>query len=118
MLIGGSAEASMAASIAAAAPGVLDLTGKTGFAGLAALGARATIAIGNDTGPMHLIAAAGAPSISLFSGDSDPALCAPRGRVTVLRAPRLADLPVEAVWRAVHATLNPPLSGKSAPAAP
>ena len=37
------------------------------------------IAIGNDTGPMHLIAAAGCPSVVLFSRDSDPALCAPRG---------------------------------------
>jgi ADP-heptose:LPS heptosyltransferase len=65
------------------------------------------VAVGNDTGPMHLIAAAGAPSISLFSADSDPALCAPRGRVTVLSEASLADLPVERVWRAVHAALNP-----------
>jgi ADP-heptose:LPS heptosyltransferase len=53
--------------------------------------------VGNDTGPMHLIAAAGAPSVCLFSADSDPALCAPRGAVTVLREPNLADLAVAAV---------------------
>ena len=93
-LIGGAAERALAADIAAAAPGAVNLAGDTDFAGLAALGARAALAVGNDTGPMHLIAAAGAPSVCLFSADSDPALCAPRGAVTILRRPDLADLTV------------------------
>jgi ADP-heptose:LPS heptosyltransferase len=50
---------------------------------------------------MHLAAALNIPSIVLFSGASDPALTAPRypdgGWPTVLRAPRLADLPVALV---------------------
>ncbi|MDB5479362.1 MAG: glycosyl transferase family 9 [Caulobacteraceae bacterium] len=96
-LVGGPAETALAGDIAAAAPGSVNLAGRTDFAGVAALGARAALAVGNDTGPMHLIAAAGAPSICLFSADSDPALCAPRGAVTVLRQPDLADLPVHAV---------------------
>ncbi|HYZ21408.1 MAG TPA: glycosyltransferase family 9 protein, partial [Rhodopila sp.] len=54
--------------------------------------------VGNDTGPMHLIAAAGCPTLTLFSSASDPALCAPTGRWTrALQRPRLTDLPVEAV---------------------
>jgi ADP-heptose:LPS heptosyltransferase len=96
-VVGGGAEAALAQDIASAAPGVVNLAGRTDFAGLAALGARATLAVGNDTGPMHLIAAAGAPSVCLFSADSNPALCAPRGIVTVLREPDLADLPVQVV---------------------
>lgn len=94
LLVGGPAEETLARDIASCAPSVMNLVGRTDFASLAALGAQAALAVGNDTGPMHLIAAAGAPSVCLFSADSDPALCAPRGAVTVLRETRLADLPV------------------------
>ena len=65
----------------------------------------AVAAVGNDTGPMHLIAAAGCASIVLFSDDSDPALCAPRGRVTVLRRPDLASLEVSEVAAAFPSTV-------------
>ena len=68
------------------------------FGDLCDLARAARFAVGNDTGPMHLIAAAGCPAITLFSNDSNPAQCAPRGRWTrVLQRPDLADLPVEAV---------------------
>ncbi len=50
------------------------------------LGAKAALAVGNDTGPLHLAAAGGAPTIVLFSKASDPALSAPRGRVAILQA--------------------------------
>ena len=74
-----------------------DLTGRTSFGDLAELARAATLAVGNDTGPMHLIAAAGCPSLVLFSGDSDPALCVPRSPpgafpVRVLRRDNLAML--------------------------
>jgi ADP-heptose:LPS heptosyltransferase len=98
VVVGGPAETEDGAAIALAEPAALDLTGKTGFAELAALGAGAALAVGNDTGPAHLIAAVGAPTLVLFSEESDPALCAPRGRaVSVLRRARLADLDAEAV---------------------
>ncbi len=81
-------------------PGV-NLVGRTSLLELAAITAKASLAIGNDTGPMHLAAALGVPSIVLFSHASDPALAAPRyphgGRPTILRAPSLADLPVAQV---------------------
>ncbi|HEX6866500.1 MAG TPA: glycosyltransferase family 9 protein, partial [Caulobacteraceae bacterium] len=93
-------EAAVAEEIVRATPGVRDLTGKTDFADIARLGAGATLAVGNDTGPLHLIAAAGAPTVALFSAASDPALCAPRGKVRVLRNPNLGDLPVSAVLEA------------------
>jgi ADP-heptose:LPS heptosyltransferase len=101
VVIGSAAEAPLARAI----PAALDLTGRTTIAQLGAIAARAAVAVGNDTGPMHLAAAVGCPSVVLFSADSDPALTAPRlpggGWPTVLRVPDLADLPIERVAAAV-----------------
>ena len=98
VLIGGAGEAALGAALAAAAPVSLDLTGRTSFGDLVALGARAIHAVGNDTGPMHLIVAGGASATVLYAAASDPALTAPRGpRVTILRRGDLASLGVEAV---------------------
>jgi ADP-heptose:LPS heptosyltransferase len=99
VVVGGPEESSLARTIQRKAQ-ARDLTGRTDFAQIAALGARATLAVGNDTGPTHLIAAAGAPSLVLFSKNSNPDLCAPRGHVTVLRADNLASLSVDEVARA------------------
>jgi ADP-heptose:LPS heptosyltransferase len=97
VVIGGPGEADLGARIAETS-GALDLTGRTDYAQIAGLGARAALAVGNDTGPSHLIAATGAPTLVLFSAESDPALCAPRGRrVELLRVERLAELPLETV---------------------
>ncbi len=81
MVIGGAAEAGLGAAIETAAPaGALDLVGKTGFGDIVTLGrARARHAVGNDTGPMHLVVAGGASATLLYSAASDPALTAPRG---------------------------------------
>jgi ADP-heptose:LPS heptosyltransferase len=88
--------------LASMIPGAVDLTGQTSFGELAELARAAQVAVGNDTGPMHLIAAAGCPSVTLFSDDSDPLLCAPRGPWTrVLHRPNLADLAVEDVLSAL-----------------
>lgn len=93
VVIGGPAEVPLAATIAAAEPRTLDLTGRTGFPDIAALARRAAFCIGNDTGPTHLIAACGCPTLALFGEDSDPALCAPRGRrAAFLRHVPLAGL--------------------------
>jgi ADP-heptose:LPS heptosyltransferase len=98
VLIGTRAEADAISEIAAAAPGAANLIGRTGFAELAALGRRTKGAVGNDTGPMHLLAVAGAPSLVLYARDSDPALCAQRGpRVKILRCDDLSALPVDEV---------------------
>jgi len=98
VIVGSAAERGLAEAIRAVAPAARDLTGQTSLDDLASLARAAVIAVGNDTGPMHLIATAGCRSIVLFSHDSDPALCAPRGRdVTVLRRPDLAALAPETV---------------------
>jgi ADP-heptose:LPS heptosyltransferase len=107
VVVGSTDDAPLAAAIRSACPGAIDLTGRTTLPDLAAIAARASLAIGNDTGPMHLAAAMGAPCLVLFSAESDPALTAPRGprgqHVTVLRVPDLADLPVERVAAALPA---------------
>ena len=97
IIVGAAADHAAAATIRAACPQAIDLTGRTTLMQLAQTMATATLAIGNDTGPTHLAAALGLPTIALFSGDSDPALTRPRGNVTVLAVPDLADLTVERV---------------------
>ena len=98
VVLGGRGEAPLGAALVAGCPTALDLTGRTSFGDIVALGRRARYAVGNDTGPMHLIAAAGCPLTVLYSSASDPALTAPRGpTVTVLRRPDLAGLGVEEV---------------------
>ncbi len=101
LVLGTEAEADAATEIMMEAPRAESLIGRTSLRQIAALARRAEVAVGNDTGPMHLIAASGCRSIVLFSGASDPAHSAPTGeRVTVLHAPDLADLAVEAVEEA------------------
>ena len=97
VVVGSAADAPLAAEIVRAAA-ALDLTGSTSLLDLGGLCARAALAIGNDTGPMHVAAAMQCRSVVLFSGASDPALTAPRGRnpgsVRVLQATDLADIDV------------------------
>ncbi len=96
LVVGTSSEQPLAQII-----GGQDLTGKTDFFQLASVFRGASLAIGNDTGPMHLAAALGVPCISLFSAASEPARTAPRypdgGWPVNLRAPTLQELPVAQV---------------------
>ena len=105
VLIGAQAERAVIAAIRRQVPEARDLGGQTSYFDIVALARGAAGAVGNDTGPMHLIAATGCRTVSLFSDASDPALCAPRGPlaagVTVLRRAKLADLPVAEVLAAV-----------------
>jgi ADP-heptose:LPS heptosyltransferase len=106
VVIGTAPEQPLAQAIRDVVPNAIDLTGRTDFGQLASLGRAARIAIGNDTGPMHLLAAAGCPSLVLFSRDSDPALCAPRGAVVhVLRRADLQQLDAATVMDTIAATL-------------
>jgi ADP-heptose:LPS heptosyltransferase len=100
VVLGSAGEQSLAEAIRTT--GMRDLTGQTSFGDLADLGRAATMAIGNDTGPTHLLASVGCPSLVLFSRDSDPARCVPRPpstapAVRVLRRHDLADLAPEQV---------------------
>ena len=108
VVIGGPQETPLAHAIQREVPRARDLTGRTDFVRIAILGAKAALAVGNDTGPLHLAAAAGAPTVVLFSSASDPALSAPRGKVAVLRAERLSDLPVATVAQRAQSLISAP----------
>ena len=98
LLIGTKAEEEVLNEIAAQVPEAINLCGATSIAQITTLAAHAKLAVGNDTGPMHLIAASGCPSTVLFSHASDPVRSAPVGaHVTVLREKNLDDLSLETV---------------------
>ena len=98
VLLGTKAEARELAEIAAGCPEARNLCGETRLQELATLARGAALAVGNDTGPMHLIAAVGCPCLVLYSAESDPVKTAPRGaQVMVLREDSLADLGLEQV---------------------
>ena len=101
VVVGTGAERQLAETIRAECPTARDLTGQTSLLELAAILARASLVIGNDTGPTHMGAVLGCPTIALFATASHPELAAPRGpvpgAVTVLRDANLADLSLERV---------------------
>ncbi len=107
VIVGTPPEQPLAAAIRAACPEAIDLTGRTDLGLLGALAQHARLTIGNDTGVCHLAAAAGCPVIVLFSSASDPAKCAPRGRmVRVLIEPDLQRLAVDTVVAAIPTALT------------
>jgi ADP-heptose:LPS heptosyltransferase len=116
VVLGAAGEAPLAAAIAAQAPGTVDLTGRTSLEEIGALARRAAFAVGNDTGPVHLLAACGCPTLALFGADSDPALCAPRGpAVAVLRHAPLAELEPREVRAALAALTDAVLPAATSP---
>jgi ADP-heptose:LPS heptosyltransferase len=79
VLIGGAAEREHVAEVARAsgvAPQLIDVAGRTDLAELVALFARAAVVVTNDSGPMHIAAAAGASTVALF-GPETPTLYGP-----------------------------------------
>lgn len=107
VLVGAGSDAASLATVAAACPRAINLCDQTSLGDIADLARLALGAVGNDTGPMHLISLAGCPTVTLFSHASDPRLVGPRGpAATVLRREDLAELTVDelidalsAVWR-------------------
>jgi ADP-heptose:LPS heptosyltransferase len=94
LIIGGKAEASVCAEVVTDVPTARNLCDQTSLAEVAELARGAVVAIGNDTGPMHLIAPTGCKTVVLFSTDSDPKLCGQRGPdVTILSALMTSGIP-------------------------
>lgn len=80
VLLGTDAEKTVTDKIKSLSEHALDLTGQTSLFEIAALAHKAKIAVGNDTGPMHIIAATGCASLVLFSGHSSIDRHAPKGK--------------------------------------
>lgn len=78
VVLGADAERDLTSAVAAGAPGAEDLGGGTDLPGLAAILSLCDLVVTNDTGPMHLAAAVGVSTVTLW-GPSDPAEVAPPG---------------------------------------
>lgn len=99
VLIGTEAEKDITTDIVHSCPQALDLTGLTSLFDIPMIARTASLAIGNDTGPMHLIAPTGCPTLILFSGHSSPVRHAPIGKnVQTYQEKDLKDLSVKTVW--------------------
>lgn len=93
ILIGTDAEKNITSLIHEACNDALDLTGKTSLEHIAVLARNAVLALGNDTGPMHIIAPTGCPSVILFSKHSNPVRHAPKGaHVKTLQVDNMEDM--------------------------
>lgn len=101
----GPAERAMATPLLAALPEAFDLVGAITLPEAASLLRRAALFIGNDSGLMHLSAAAGAPTIGLF-GPTDAATYRPAGRcATAVVATTMDAIAVSQVVEAARALL-------------
>ncbi|HSM61955.1 MAG TPA: glycosyltransferase family 9 protein [Longimicrobiales bacterium] len=78
VVMGAPAERELTAAVAREVPGAVDAGGSTDLPGLAALLSLCDLVVTNDTGPMHVAAAVGTPTVSLW-GPSDPDETAPPG---------------------------------------
>lgn len=91
-VLGTNAEADVIDRIKKSCPSAHDLSGRTSLYDIATLARGAVAAVGNDTGPTHLVSLAGCPTVVLFSAASNPALSAPVGDVGIIQADDLNDV--------------------------
>ncbi len=107
VVVGTKQDAAAVSAIRAIAPGIIDLAGRTTLFQLAAVMRGATCVIANDTGPMHVAAAVGAPVLGLMSEQVDAAWNAPKGpRAKWLQGQPLSTLEVDKVLLALGEFLD------------
>ena len=81
--------------VRAAAPGLVDLGGRTTLFELASVARQAAMAVGNDTGATFLASAVGTPTLMLMSSHTDPLVSAPWGPgARWLKRDAIADISV------------------------
>lgn len=106
VLIGTDAEAAEVNAIAAATPLAVNLLNKTALMDVPDLARRALATVGNDTGPSHMAAMAGGPTIALYDY---------RTRESVTRGPKSVNLvsdstidriSVDSVWEKLQPYLS------------
>jgi len=98
----GAEEAATASPLLAALPDPIDLVGKLSLPQAAACLARCALFVGNDSGLMHLAAAAGTPTLGLFGPTQahEYAPSGPHAAAVLSASERMADLAVEAALTA------------------
>ncbi len=103
ILIGTHSEKEVIDKIHQHCPESLNLCGCTSLSHIATLARQAKVAVGNDTGPMHITASVGCPTMVIFSDASDPSITLPRGpNVRYLQIKRMDDLMVEEVYSSLN----------------
>ncbi len=107
IILGTSAEKDVNQAIHKICPSSLNLTGKTSLFQIVTLAHGAAAAVGNDTGPMHIIGPTGCPTLVLFSSYSDPICHAPKGdNISTLQRDSLDDLEIMEVFETVKTNLS------------
>ena len=79
VLIAGPDDLDAASCVKEICPGIVDLTLKVNFLEIAMLAKQAIAVVGNDTGPLHILAAMKLPTLVLWSKASPPDVYAPKG---------------------------------------
>ena len=133
VVVGGKDEGDIGNQIMKAEPRAKSIVGRTDLFQLATLAERAACAVGGDTGPMHLAAAARTPGICLFAQEWTPEMAydllsvwnpqtrlgraAPRGGpMIVLHAASLDQIEVDDVkWAAINMRVVPTNIARPAP---
>lgn len=106
----GAKEARLAAPLCAVLPDAIDLVGTLSIPQAAACLARCAVYVGNDSGLMHLAAAAGVPTLGLF-GPTPWREYSPAGRATAIAVSssgKMADLTAADALAAICALLDHP----------
>jgi ADP-heptose:LPS heptosyltransferase len=94
VIVGGPNTREVGRYVAHVTPGARDLTGRANLIQLAGLGRKASCAFGEAAGLLHLMAAAGSPSVLFHPGETAPLESSPRGLAPTLlmHAPTLAQI--------------------------
>lgn len=95
VLLGSAGDGPTGVAIAALAPGVVDLCGRTALTDAVDLLAAARLAVSNDSGLMHVAAAVGTPLVGLY-GSTSPDDTPPLTTRSALMSRRLACSPCHA----------------------
>lgn len=104
VLIGASDEMDVVTAIHAACPQAINLCGQTTLMQIAVLARGALCALGNDTGPIHMIGPTGCPTLGLYPGFSNPARHGALGaRVKTLQGRTMSDITTDQVKDALSA---------------
>lgn len=107
VLLGTESEKDITTSIKQSCAGAIDLTGQTSLMDIAPLARNAQLVIGNDTGPMHIIAPTGCHTFVLFSKHSNPTRHAPLGHnVHTIQVDDLDELAIETVIESIRQTVQ------------
>lgn len=100
VLIGTKDEEDVTDEIHKKTPKALNLNGETSLSDIVSMAREATIAIGNDTGPMHMIGPTNCPTLVLFSKYSDPERHRPLGQnVYTMQESKISDITPDSVFK-------------------